>query len=161
MQEIRVINGIEYTFEITENVIFAREVCKQQYNGFKIEHETSCYQTNFYKVFGGERKHLGLLIYDADTGKFNLWKFIKTKKHTFINGQEYAVNRAILAKMRPDDYIYFKVDNKLLYKIRVEKALKVGNCKNFVYTGYNSELQLFIPIAELQEIKKEKEKQLA
>lgn len=154
MQEVRTINGMEYTFEVTENVIFAREVCKQEFNGFRIEHESSCYTTNFYKVFGGERKHLGLLQYNSNNGKFYLWKFIKTQKHTYINGQEYAVNRSIIAKMRPDDYIYFVVDGKNTYKIRVEKALKVGNCKNFAYSGYNSELQLFIPISELKEVKK-------
>lgn len=154
MQEIRIINGIEYIFEVTENFMFAQEVCKQEFNGYKIKHETSCYTTNFYKVFGNERKHIGLLEYCQNNGKFYLWKFIKTQKHTYINGQEYAVNRSIIAKMRPDDYIYFIVDGSKTYKIRVEKALKVGNCKNFTYSGYNSELQLFIPISELTEVKK-------
>ena len=86
MQETRKINGIDYVIEVTENVLMAREVCNQQFNGYSIEYEISCYTTNFYKVFGNERKHIGLLKYNPDNDKFTLWKFIKTQKHTYLNG---------------------------------------------------------------------------
>ena len=65
--------------------------------------------------------------------------------------QELGVNGVLFGKLRVGDYIYFKIGEKL-YKIRVEKAIKTGNYKNFVYGGYNSELQFFIPIQELKEI---------
>lgn len=64
---------------------------------------------------------------------------------------EVGINGVIFAKLRVGDYIYFKIDKKL-YKIRVEKAAKVGNYKNFEITSYNSELQFFIPISELTEV---------
>ena len=68
-----------------------------------------------------------------------------------------GVNGAIYAKLRVGDYIHFTIGKKK-YKIRVEKAAKVGNYKNFSVTGYNSELQFFIPMSELTEIESKKKK---
>lgn len=68
---------------------------------------------------------------------------------------EVGVNGAIFAKLRVGDYIHFTIGKKK-YKIRVEKAAKVGNYKNFSITGYNSELQFFIPMSELAEIETKK-----
>ena len=64
---------------------------------------------------------------------------------------EVGVNSTLFSKLRVGDYIHFQVGDKK-YKIRVEKAAKVGNYKNFEITSYNSELQFFIPISELTEI---------
>ena len=71
--------------------------------------------------------------------------------------QELGVNGAIFGKLRVGDYIYFKIGDRL-YKIRVEKAIKTGNYKNFIVNGYNSELQFFIPIQELKEVETSKSK---
>lgn len=151
MEEIRVINGHKYTFEVTENEILAREI-SGEYDGFKICHESDGYGTKFYKVFGTEKKQIGTLYYNPDNGKYSLWKFINPKTHIMTKTNELGVNGVIFAKLRVGDYIYFKIGEKL-YKIRVEKAIKTGNYKNFVYGGYNSELQFFIPLSELQEVK--------
>jgi len=150
MEEIRIINGRKYSFEITENELLAREI-SGEYEGFKICHISDGYSTKFFKVFNGEKKQIGTLYYNYDNGKFSLWKFINPKTHIMNKTQELGVNGAIFAKLRVGDYIYFKIGEKL-YKIRVEKAIKTGNYKNFVYGGYNSELQFFIPIQELKEI---------
>ena len=150
MEEIRIINGRKYSFEITENELLAREI-SGEYDGFKICHVSDGYSTKFFKVFNGEKKQIGTLYYNYDSGKFSLWKFINPKTHIMNKTQELGVNGAIFAKLRVGDYIYFKIGEKL-YKIRVEKAIKTGNYKNFVYGGYNSELQFFIPIQELKEI---------
>ena len=150
MEEIRIINGLKYTFEVTENEVLARQI-SGEYDGFKICHVSDGYSTKFFKVFNGEKKQIGTLYYNYDNGKFSLWKFINPKTHIMNKTQELGVNGAIFAKLRVGDYIYFKIGEKL-YKIRVEKAIKTGNYKNFVYGGYNSELQFFIPIQELKEI---------
>lgn len=156
MEEIRIINGHKYTFEVTENEILAREI-SGQYDDFKICHISDGYGTKFFKVFGAEKKQIGDLYYNPDNGKYTLWKFINPKTHIMNKTQELGVNGAIFGKLRVGDYIYFKIGDKL-YKIRVEKAIKTGNYKNFVYGGYNSELQFFIPIQELKEIETSKSK---
>ena len=75
----------------------------------------------------------------------------------FKKTNEVGVNGFIFAKLRVCDYLYFKIDNKT-YKINVDKAMKVGNYKNFECTAYNSELQFFIPIFELKEYENKKSK---
>lgn len=150
MEEIRVINGHKYTFEVTENEVLAREI-SGEYDGYKICHISDGYGTKFFKVFAGEKKQIGALYYNPDDGKYSLWKFINPKTHIMNKTQELGVNGVLFGKLRVGDYIYFKIGEKL-YKIRVEKAIKTGNYKNFVYGGYNSELQFFIPIQELKEI---------
>lgn len=156
MEEIRIINGHKYTFEATENEILAREI-SGQYDGFKICHISDGYGTKFFKVFGAEKKQIGDLYYNPDNGKYTLWKFINPKLHIMNKTQELGVNGAIFGKLRVGDYIYFKIGDKL-YKIRVEKAIKTGNYKNFIVNGYNSELQFFIPIQELKEVETSKSK---
>lgn len=155
MDEIRVINGVEYKFCVTENEILAREIRKLEFSGYKIVGVSDGYKTEFYKVFGNEKKQIGVLYYDPDKCKFSLWKFLNASKHVMNKTEEVGVNHTIFSKLRTGDYIYFKIDKKL-YKIRVEKAAKVGNCKNFEHMGYNSELQFFIPITELTEVESKK-----
>ncbi len=150
MEEIRIINGREYKVVVTENELLAREI-KGEYGGYRIGYRTDGYTTNFLKIFGNEKKEIGKIIYDPDTAKFSLWKYLKSKTHIMHKSGEVGINGVIFAKLRVGDYIYFKIDKKL-YKIRVEKAAKVGNYKNFEITSYNSELQFFIPISELTEV---------
>lgn len=157
MDEIRVINGVEYKFYVTENEILAREIQKLKFSGYKIVGVTDGYKTEFYKVFDDKKKQIGVLYYDPAKCKFSLWKFLSAAKHVMNKTGEVGVNHTIFSKLRTGDYIYFKIDKKL-YKIRVEKAAKVGNCKNFEYMGYNSELQFFIPLSELTEIESKKKK---
>lgn len=152
MEEIKVINGREYKIEVTENEIFAREIRKLDFDGYKITAVTDCYSTEFYKVFGDEKKLIGKLIYNPYNSKFSLWKFVKNKKHIMLKTNEIGVNGVIFSKLRVGDYLYFKIDKKT-YKIRVGKAIQVGNYKNFEGTAYNSELQFFIPMSELTELK--------
>lgn len=150
MEEIRIINGREYKVVVTENELLAREI-RGEYGGYRIGYRTDGYTTNFLKIFGNEKKEIGKIIYDPDTAKFSLWKYLKSKNHIMHKSGEVGINGVIFAKLRVGDYIYFKIDKKL-YKIRVEKAAKVGNYKNFEITSYNSEPQFFIPISELTEI---------
>ena len=63
MEEIKVINGKEYKFEVTENEILAREIRKLNFAGYKIAAVTDCYSTEFYKIFGNEKKLIGKLIF--------------------------------------------------------------------------------------------------
>ena len=74
MQEVRVINGHEYIFELTENEIVGREISAQTFTGYSIKHETDGYITKFYKFFNGEKKEIGKLFYDPDAYKFHLFK---------------------------------------------------------------------------------------
>ena len=155
MEEIRIINGKEYKFEVTENEILAREIRKLNFDGYKITAVTDCYSTEFYKVFENEKKLIGKLIYNPANYKFSLWKFLKSKTHIMLKTNEVGVNGAIFSKLRVGDYLYFKIDKKT-YKIRVGKAIQVGNYKNFEGTAYNSELQFFIPLSELTELENKK-----
>lgn len=157
MEEIRIINGKEYKFEVTENEILAREIRKLDFDGYKITAVTDCYSTEFYKVFGNEKNLIGKLIYNPANYKFSLWKFLKSKAHIMLKTNEVGVNGAIFSRLRVGDYLYFKIDKKT-YKIRVGKAIQVGNYKNFEGTAYNSELQFFIPLSELTEIESKQTK---
>lgn len=152
MEEIKVINGREYKIEVTENEIFAREIRKLQFDGYKIIASTDCYSTEFFKAFGNEKKLIGKLIYDPYNSKFSLWKFLKSKNHIMLKTNEVGINGTIFSKLRVGDYLYFKIDKKI-YKIRVGKAMQVGNYKNFESAAHNSELQFFIPMSELTELK--------
>ncbi len=155
MEEKIIVNGHEYTVYITENEQLAREICAQSFNGYSLKHATSGYMTKFYKVFGNDKKEIGQLYYDPDTHKYHLFKYLNPKIHVMKKTGEVGVNGAIYAKLRVGDYIHFTIGKKK-YKIRVEKAAKVGNYKNFAITGYNSELQFFIPMSELTEIESKK-----
>lgn len=157
MDEIRVINGIEYKYHVTENEILAREIRKLEFSGYRIAANTDGYATEFYKIFGDEKKLIGKLYYNPDNYKFSLWKFLKSKSHVMSITNEVGVNGTIFAKLRMCDYLFFKIDDKT-YKISVAKAAKVGNYKNFSGTSYNSELQFFIPISELTELESKKKK---
>lgn len=161
MEEIREINGTKYSFYVTENEVLAREIASQEHKGYKIKHVTNGYESKFYKCvdspFVREEKLIGTLYYNPDNGKFMLWKFIDPKTHIMKNSSELGINGAIFAKLRVGDYVYFKIGQQL-YKIRIEKAVKVGNYKNFSATANNSELQFFIPISELTEIETKKKK---
>lgn len=156
MEEKVIINGHEYTVWVTENEQLAREISKD-YGDYSIKHATSGYLTKFVKVMGNEKKEIGQLYYDPDTHKYHLFKYLNPKLHIMTKTGEVGVNGAIYAKLRVGDYIHFTIGKKK-YKIRVEKAAKVGNYKNFSVTGYNSELQFFIPMSELTEIESKKKK---
>lgn len=155
MEEKIIINGREYTVYVTENEQLAREICAQTFNGYSLKHATNAYMTKFYKVFGNEKKEIGQLYYDPDAHKYHLFKYLDPKIHVMKKTGEVGVNGAIYAKLRVGDYIHFTIGKKK-YKIRVEKAAKVGNYKNFGATAYNSELQFFIPMSELTEIESKK-----
>lgn len=174
MEEKIIVNGREYTVWITENEQLAREICAQTFNGYSLKHATNAYMTKFYKVFGAthvdifdengnptkitkwaNKKEIGQLYYDPDAHKYHLFKYLDPKIHVMKKTGEVGVNGAIYAKLRVGDYIHFTIGKKK-YKIRVEKAAKVGNYKNFGATAYNSELQFFIPMSELTEIESKK-----
>jgi hypothetical protein len=155
MQEVQIINGHEYTVEVTENELLARQISAQEFCGYSIKHATDLYITKFYKCFGNEKKEIGKILYDPYTAKFHLFKYLNPKIHIMAKTGEVGINGALFAKLRIGDYIHFQIANKK-YKIRVEKAAKVGNYKNFSYTSYNSELQFFIPVSELTEIESNK-----
>ena len=154
---IEVING--YEFEVTPNHLLAREIVKGKNEDYKLTYITECYKTTFYKEFTAngvqEKKQIGVLYYNQTTNKFLLWKFINPEKHIFKKSYEVGVNAAIFRKLRVCDCLYFVIKKKKYY-ISVEKATKVGSYRNFGVTGYNSELQFFIPMSELKEVKKDK-----
>ena len=154
MIETRIINGTSYDFEVPENEIMAREIIAKKFDDYEIKRITEFYKTTFYKCFNGEKKEIGRLFYDCESGKFHLFKFVKPTRHIMNKTGEVGVNGTLFSKLRIGDYIHFQIGDKK-YKIRVEKAAKVGNYKNFGITAYNSELQFFIPISELTLIKKE------
>lgn len=81
MEETKIINGIEYTFYVTENEILAREINKLEFQGYRIIGVSDGYSTNFYKVFENEKKLIGKLYYNPDNHKFALWKFLKSENH--------------------------------------------------------------------------------
>lgn len=157
MKEIQVINGVEYAVEVTENEILAREISAKEYSGYQIKHATDFYVTKFYKCFAGEKKEIGKLFYNPDQSKFHLYKYLNPKTHVMSKTSEVGVNASIFMKLRMGDYIHFQIGDKKYY-IRVEKAAKVGNYKNFGLTSYNSELQFFIPTCELTEAESKKKK---
>lgn len=109
MEEIRIINGREYKVVVTENELLAREI-RGEYGSYRIGYRTDGYTTNFLKIFGNEKKEIGKIIYDPDTAKFSLWKYLKSKNHIMHKSGEVGINGVIFAKLRVGDYIYFKID---------------------------------------------------
>ncbi len=127
--------------------------CNIDYQGedYQIKHKTDLYSSDIYKVFGKEQKHIGKLCYNPKSQILVLHKFIKDN-HTMLVSQEFGINEKIFKKLRVCDMIVFHVDN-VAYSIRVSKAVKKGNYKRFK-DSYNCEdLQFFIPIEELKELK--------
>ena len=157
MQVIREINGHQYEFEVPENWIIAEEM-KGVYNGYKLSHETSCYSSKIYKTNTSEfsdkeTKNIGTLLFNPDTERITLYKFVNDEIHRFETGDAYGVNNEIIKRLRTFDRIL--IENKTNYfEISVAKAVKVGQYLHFD----KYELQLFIPISEFKVKDKKKQK---
>ena len=147
-EQTETING--YQFVIPYNEIIARQI---DYDGmdYKLKHSTDCYCTEIFKIFGREKKNIGKLIFNPDTKRLVLHKFINLEKHEMKTTAEFGINEKIFKNLRACDLIAFHVNN-VCYTITVAKAIKVGNYKYFK-GSYNAELQAFIPIVELKELK--------
>ena len=130
--------------------------CQIDYTGldYRLRHITDCYCTEIYKLWADEKKMIGKLVFNPDTNKLILHKFIKYDKHEMQKTSEFGINEKIFKNLRVCDLIVFHVD-KVCYTITVSKALKVGNYKNFK-GSYNNELQYFIPIEELKKLEEQK-----
>jgi len=157
MIEVKIINGRKYEFELTENLIVAREIAALDLKGYRIGHQTDGYETIFYFIckthFTTEKKEIGRLYYNVDTSKFSLIKYINPEYHIHHKSNSLGVNGVIFSKLRMGDYIFFKIGKNKTYKIRVEKATRVGHyLMNTDKDGIYSELQFFIPLTELTEI---------
>ena len=149
-EQKEIING--YEFSIPYNEIIARQI---DYCGldYMLKHVTDCYCTDIYKI-GPDKKHIGKLIFNPDTKRLVLHKYINLEKHEMKTTQEFGINEKIFKNLRTCDLIVFHVNN-VCYSITVAKAIKTGNYKYFK-GSWNSELQAFIPISELKELKKER-----
>lgn len=149
MQITKVINGHEYTFEVPQNAITAKEICRS-YDGYKIECEISCNTTWFYKINTGftvdkTPKMIGQLSYNPETERMTLYKFVDDEKHRFEASVSYGINNEIIKHMRVFDRIV--ISNKTnRFEISVAKAIKVGQYLHFD----KYELQLFVPISEFK-----------
>lgn len=153
MQITKNINGHDYTFEVPENYIVAEEI-SGTYDGYKLTQETCCYCSRIFKketseFSGKEVKHIGTLIYNPDSSKITLHKFVDDAEHKFIKGQSYGINNEIIKRLRTFDRILIE-NKKNYFEIPVAKALKIGNYLHFD----KYELQLFIPIEEFKIIEK-------
>ena len=54
MQIKKVINGYEYEFEVSDNMIIAKSICKN-YLGYKIEPKTEGYHTQLFMITSGQK----------------------------------------------------------------------------------------------------------
>ena len=154
LSETIIING--YSFLNPYNNIIASKI-DYDGNDYKIKHKTECYSTEIYKIMGAEKKMIGKLNYNPDTNKLVLHKFINMDKHLFKKTSEFGINEKIFKNLRVCDIICFHINN-VCYTINVSKAVKVGNYKNFKNSYNSQDLQFFIPIEKLKEIKKERKK---
>lgn len=153
MKVTKVINGIEYEFEIPFNQEIAGSIC-QSYYGYKITSETSGYTTRLYKVntsafLPKETKLIGTLIYNFEKDCLTLYKHVNDDTHKFLKFESYGINNEIVSRLRANDQILISNDETML-KISVRNALKVG--KYMQFDKY--ERQLFIPLEKFKEIKK-------
>lgn len=155
MEIKKIINGHEYTFEVPQNFIVAEEI-KGNYDGYKIIHETNCYSSTLYKAntnFYEKKKmqNIGILVFNPETEKITLHKFVNDAEHKFLKSQSYGINNEIIKHLRTFDNIIIH-NKKDKFFISVSKALKVGQYLHFD----KYELQLFIPISEFTILKKKK-----
>jgi len=151
MQITKEINGREYTFEVPQNHIIAKDIAKS-YDGYRIEFTTDCYTSKLFMVntsafLPKERKLIGTLRYNPETEIVTLVKFVDDEIHKFLKMESYGINNEIIKHLRPCDQILI-VAGKAKFKISVNKAIKVGQ-----YLHFNKyELQLFIPISEFKNL---------
>lgn len=153
MKITKVINGIEYEFEIPFNQEIAGSIC-QSYYGYKITSETSGYTTRLYKVntsafLPKETKLIGTLIYNFEKDCLTLYKHVNDDKHKFLEFESYGINNEIVSRLRANDQILIS-NGETMLKISVRNALKVG--KYMQFDKY--ERQLFIPLDKFKQIKK-------
>lgn len=149
MKVTKIINGIEYEFEIPLNQELGSSMA-QSYYGYKIQAKTNGYHTELYKVntsafLPKETKLIGTLIYNIDIDQITLYKFVDMTKHKFIKSDSFGVNNEIISRLRPKDRIFIS-NGEVNYIISVRKALTVG--KYLQFDKY--EKQLFIPIEEFK-----------
>lgn len=149
MKVTKIINGIEYEFEIPFNQEIAKSIC-QSYYGYKIISKTKGYSTELYKVntsifLENEIKLIGTLIYNTEKDILTLYKFVNNNIHKFIKSDSYGINNEIISRLRAKDQIFIS-DGNTNYKISVRKALTVG--KYLQFDKY--EKQIFIPIKEFK-----------
>lgn len=158
MQEIEYFKNVEIngrTYCVPYNWQVA-EMIKADYEGYKIRHKSSGCMSEIYKVTCKENKMIGKLIFNPDTKRLILHKFIKDDTHVMQTTQELGINADIFKNLRLCDKIVWHINN-VVYVINVNKAVKVGNYKNFK-DSYNSELQFFIPISELKKLEEKTSK---
>ena len=154
MKITKIINGIEYEFEIPFNQEIAKSIC-QNYYGYKITSKTAGYTTQLFRVntsafLEKETKLIGTLVYDTEKDILTLYKFVDNEKHKFIKADSYGVNNEIISRLRAKDRLFIS-DGKINYTISIRKALTVG--KYLQFDKY--EKQIFIPIEEFkQNVKK-------
>lgn len=151
MQITKNIKGIEYTFEVPQNWMVAEEI-KGNYDGYKLTHDTNCYCSKIYKTntsFYEDKKvkNIGTLIFNPETERITLYKYVNDEEHKFLKSQSYGINNEIIKHLRTFDKIIIE-NNKSKYLISVSKALKVGQYLHFD----KYELQLFIPISEFKQL---------
>lgn len=153
MKVKKVINGIEYEFEIPFNQEIAGSIC-QSYYGYKITSETSGYTTKLYKVntsafLSKETKMIGTLIYNYENDYLTLYKHVNEDKHKFLKFESFGVNNEVISRLRANDQILIS-NGEIMFKISVRSALKFG--KYLQFDKY--EKQLFIPLDKFKQIKK-------
>ena len=54
MKVTKVINGYEYEFEVSDNMIIAKSICKS-YLGYKIDQNTEGYHTQLFMITSGQK----------------------------------------------------------------------------------------------------------
>ena len=148
MQIKKVINGYEYEFEVPDNMIIAKSICKS-YLGYKIEQKTEGYHTQLFMIASGQKdkKLIGTLIYNPKTENIILYKHINPQEHIHIKSKSFGINNEIIKNLRTSDKIVID-DGKDKYTISVANALKKGQYLHF--TAF--ELQLFVPIENFKKL---------
>lgn len=148
------INGRTYCVPYNWQVA---ELIKADYEGYKIRHKSNGCASEIYKVSCfGDAKMIGKLVFNPDTKRLILHKFIKNETHVMQTTEELGINADVFKNLRLCDKIVWHID-KVAYVINVNKAVKVGNYKNFK-ESYNSELQFFIPVSELKKLEEKTSK---
>ena len=148
MQIKKIINGYEYEFEVSDNIILAKSICKN-YLGYKIEQKTEGYHTQLFMIEAGQKdkKLIGTLIYNPKTENIILYKHINPQEHIHIKSKSFGINNEIIKNLRTSDKIVID-DGKDKYTISVANALKKGQYLHF--TAF--ELQLFVPIENFKKL---------
>lgn len=163
MRIVKVVNGIEYVFDVGRNYEIGEQI-KGDKDGYSLIHQFDGFNSTIFfksrRFFDSEQKNIGILLYDHTSDIVTYKKYgFKKEIHEFKTAEAFGLNWDIVSNLKAKDRVVIeeKADNKkILYLISVSKLLRFQNFRYFKSDGF--EKQIFIPVCEFRRIETKRER---